>query len=31
MVDFEVEQVIQIDEASPLRWSFGRYSRFNPS
>ncbi|HEX6353072.1 pyridoxamine 5'-phosphate oxidase family protein [Actinophytocola sp.] len=31
MVDFEVDQVVQIDEASPLRWSFGEYSRFNPS
>lgn len=31
MVDFEVEQVIQVDEASPLRWEFDKYSRFNPS
>jgi predicted pyridoxine 5'-phosphate oxidase superfamily flavin-nucleotide-binding protein len=31
MVDFEVEQVVQLDEASPLRWSFDSYSKFNPS
>jgi hypothetical protein len=31
MVDFEVDQVVQIDEASPLRWSLGTYSRANPS
>jgi hypothetical protein len=31
MVDFEIEQVVQTDEASPLRWSFDEYSRFNPS
>lgn len=31
MVDFEVEQVVQIDTAIPLRWSFDQYSRFNPS
>lgn len=31
MVDFEVEQVVQTDAASPLRWSFDEYSRFNPS
>jgi hypothetical protein len=30
-VDFDVDQVVQIDGAVPLRWSFGRYSRFNPS
>ena len=31
MVDFEVEEVVQIDAAIPLRWSFDEYSRFNPS
>jgi len=31
LVDFDVEQVIQIDGGSPLRWSFGKYSRFNPA
>lgn len=31
IVDFEVEQAVQIDAASLLRWSFGKYSRFNPS
>ncbi|WP_237735263.1 pyridoxamine 5'-phosphate oxidase family protein [Rhodococcus sp. JVH1] len=30
MVDFDVEQVIQVDEAYALHWSFGEYSRFNP-
>ncbi|RKT74600.1 hypothetical protein DFJ66_7963 [Saccharothrix variisporea] len=30
VVDFHVERVVQIDGASPLRWSAPRYSRFNP-
>src|SRR5690606_40380696 len=31
LVDFELEQAVQIDGAIPLRWSFEKYSRFNPS
>jgi predicted pyridoxine 5'-phosphate oxidase superfamily flavin-nucleotide-binding protein len=31
LIDFNVEQVVQIDGAVPLRWSFGKYSRFNPA
>jgi hypothetical protein len=31
MVDFEVDQVVQVDGGLGLRWSFGGYSRFNPS
>jgi len=30
LIDFDVAQVVQIDGAVPLRWSFGTYSRFNP-
>ncbi|GAB3152060.1 pyridoxamine 5'-phosphate oxidase family protein [Micromonospora sonneratiae] len=30
VVDFEVDRVVQVDQASPLRWTFGGYSRFNP-
>jgi predicted pyridoxine 5'-phosphate oxidase superfamily flavin-nucleotide-binding protein len=30
LVDFEVERVVQIDGAVPLRWSEPEYSRFNP-
>lgn len=30
MIDFDVEHVVQIEGAYPLRWSFGDYSRFNP-
>jgi len=30
LVDFDVERVLQLDGALPNRWSFGRYSRFNP-
>lgn len=31
LVDFDVERVVQIAGGSPLRWSFGKYSRFNPA
>lgn len=31
LVDFDVERVIQIANANTQRWSFGKYSRFNPS
>lgn len=31
VVDLEIEQVVQVDGASPLRWTFGGYSRFNPT
>lgn len=31
LIDFEIEQVVQIDDGLGLRWSFGGYSRFNPS
>jgi predicted pyridoxine 5'-phosphate oxidase superfamily flavin-nucleotide-binding protein len=31
MVDFDVDGVVQIDNASPLRWTLLGYSRFNPS
>ncbi len=31
MIDFEVEQVVETGGTSPLRWSFEKYSRFNPS
>jgi predicted pyridoxine 5'-phosphate oxidase superfamily flavin-nucleotide-binding protein len=31
MIDFDVEQVLEVDGASPLRWSFEKYSRFNPA
>jgi predicted pyridoxine 5'-phosphate oxidase superfamily flavin-nucleotide-binding protein len=30
LVDFEVERVVQIDGAVPLRWTEPEYSRFNP-
>ncbi|HEX7746203.1 MAG TPA: pyridoxamine 5'-phosphate oxidase family protein [Micromonosporaceae bacterium] len=31
LIDFDVERVVQIPGGSPLRWSFGKYSRFNPA
>lgn len=31
LIDFDVERVVQITGASPQRWSFGKYSRFNPA
>jgi predicted pyridoxine 5'-phosphate oxidase superfamily flavin-nucleotide-binding protein len=30
VVDFEVEEVVDIADAMPLRWRFGEYHRFNP-
>jgi predicted pyridoxine 5'-phosphate oxidase superfamily flavin-nucleotide-binding protein len=30
LVELDIDQVVQIDHASPLRWSFGDYSRHNP-
>lgn len=30
LVTFDVEQVLQVGGASPLRWAFEEYSRFNP-
>lgn len=30
MIDFHIERVVQIDNASPLRWTLHGYSRFNP-
>lgn len=31
VVDFEVDKAIQVAGAVPQRWSFGKYSRFNPA
>ncbi|MFH5230109.1 pyridoxamine 5'-phosphate oxidase family protein [Antrihabitans spumae] len=31
MIDFDVEQVVDIDAAVGLRWTLGDYSRFNPA
>lgn len=31
LVDFDIERVVQIAGGSPQRWSFGKYSRFNPA
>jgi hypothetical protein len=31
IVDFEVERVVQIDGAVPLRWTPPQYSEFNPA
>ncbi|MEU8247923.1 pyridoxamine 5'-phosphate oxidase family protein [Nonomuraea sp. NPDC048916] len=31
LVDFDIEQVVQVTDALPQRWSFGKYSRFNPA
>ncbi|MER7004136.1 pyridoxamine 5'-phosphate oxidase family protein [Dactylosporangium sp. NPDC000555] len=30
LVDFDVGQVVQVTGGLPQRWSFGKYSRFNP-
>ena len=30
MVDFEVEEVVEIADGMPLHWRFGEYHRFNP-
>ncbi len=30
VVEFEIAAAVQIDQASPLRWEFVDYSRFNP-
>ncbi len=30
LVGFDVEEVVQVGGASPLRWTFEKYSRFNP-
>ncbi|GIH45320.1 hypothetical protein SAMN05421833_102105 [Microbispora rosea] len=30
LVEFDVERVLQVGGASPLRWAFEEYSRFNP-
>lgn len=30
-VDFVVEQVVQIEQETALQWSFGGYSKFNPT
>ncbi|GII94514.1 pyridoxamine 5'-phosphate oxidase family protein [Sinosporangium siamense] len=30
LVEFEIDRVVQIEGAVPLRWSLDRYSRFNP-
>jgi hypothetical protein len=31
MIDFDVDEVLDVEGTIPLRWSFGDYSRFNPS
>ncbi|WP_049558751.1 pyridoxamine 5'-phosphate oxidase family protein [Nonomuraea sp. SBT364] len=31
LVDFDVEQAVQITGGLPQRWSFGKFSRFNPA
>ncbi|MEU6860374.1 pyridoxamine 5'-phosphate oxidase family protein [Glycomyces sp. NPDC046736] len=31
VIDFQVEQAVQIDGAHALRWSFKQYSKFNPA
>ncbi|MFF4773096.1 pyridoxamine 5'-phosphate oxidase family protein [Microtetraspora fusca] len=30
LIEFDVDEVVQVGGASPLRWTFGNYSRFNP-
>ena len=30
LIEFEIEQVLFIANASPLRWRFGEYSPYNP-
>jgi predicted pyridoxine 5'-phosphate oxidase superfamily flavin-nucleotide-binding protein len=29
-IEFSIDKIVQIDNASPLRWQFHAYSRFNP-
>lgn len=31
LIDFDVEKVIEVSGGIPQRWSFGKYSRFNPA
>lgn len=31
LVDFDVDQVVEVTGATARRWSFGKYSRFNPA
>lgn len=31
LVDFAIERVVAIEHAFPMRWSFEKYSKFNPS
>ncbi|MCC3765340.1 pyridoxamine 5'-phosphate oxidase family protein [Glycomyces sp. TRM65418] len=31
LVDFTLDRVVQVDGGLPLRWSFQRYSKFNPA
>ncbi|MEV0994015.1 pyridoxamine 5'-phosphate oxidase family protein [Nonomuraea sp. NPDC050202] len=31
LIDFDVERVVQVTGGLPQRWSFGKYSRFNPA
>ncbi|MFI6785946.1 pyridoxamine 5'-phosphate oxidase family protein [Nonomuraea sp. NPDC050383] len=31
LIDFDVERAVQIPGGIPQRWSFGKYSRFNPT
>ncbi|KAB8319684.1 pyridoxamine 5-phosphate oxidase [Tolypothrix campylonemoides VB511288] len=30
LIEYQIEQVLEMTNASPLRWSFGEYSPFNP-
>ncbi|GAA1314436.1 hypothetical protein [Pseudonocardia xinjiangensis] len=31
MIDLDVDEVLDVEGTMPLRWSFGDYSRLNPS
>lgn len=31
VVDFELERAVEIEHALPMRWTFEKYSKFNPS
>jgi len=31
LVDFELDQAVEVADGMPLRWHFGEYHRFNPS
>jgi len=31
LIDFEVDEVVQLDHHTTVRWSFEKYSRFNPT